>query len=237
MGIGVMPYHVAGAINAVLFSLCLAGVAAQLIRIWRRRNRPSGTSPGSPTAVLSLNFFSTTFLAYFAFFLYGYCIRPFNHYLVWPRLFGCFLILAVIGEIARDRSDRISVAAFLIGLSSLGGGVLFLVLSPPIVLQAAALPQVLSLVVAVLVAQSLVHQILLIRGSGQPGAVSPALHLLTGTKDASTFAFGLAMGPFTGWPLAVMGGSSAVLKVVLLYQFRWASRSPVAALRRGERTV
>jgi hypothetical protein len=95
----------------------------------------------------------------------------------------------------------------------------------------------LSLVAAVFVAQSLVHQILLIRQSGHPGAVSPALHLLTGAKDASTLTFGLAMGPSTGWPLAVLGGSSAVLKAVLLYQFRWASHSPVAAFRRGERAA
>ena len=194
-----MSYHVAGAINAALFVLSLAGVVAQLTRIWRRRDHRADASRGRRTAVLSLNYFSVSFLAYYAFFMYGYCIRPFNHYLVWPRLAGCVLLLVVLGEIVRDRADRISAAAFAIASAFFAGSIVFLALSPPIVLKAQALPQGLSLIAAALIAQSLVHQIFLIRQSGYPGAVSPTLHLFTGTKDASTFAFGLAMGSSTGW--------------------------------------
>jgi hypothetical protein len=232
-----MSYHLAGAINAVLFVLSLAGIAAQLARIRRRRSQRADSSSERPTAVLSLNYFSVSFLAYYAFFLYGFCIRPFNHYLVWPRLAGCLLLLAVLGEIARDRVDRVSVIAFALGLASLASGIAFLAISPPVVLDARAFPQGLSIVAAGFIVQSLVHQIRLIRVSGHPGAVSSTLHLFTGTKDVSTLAFGLAMGPSTGWPLVLMGGSSAALKVLLLYQFRWASRSPIAASRRGERAA
>jgi hypothetical protein len=232
-----MSYHLAGAINAVLFVLSLAGVAAQLARIWQRRSQRADPSLDRPTAVLSLNYFSVSFLAYYAFFLYGYCIRPFNHYLVWPRLAGCLLLIAVLAEIARDRADRVATIAFAVALAFVAAGIAFLAFSPPVVLEARALPQGLSVVAAALIAQSLIHQIRLIRVSGHPGAVSRTLHLFTGTKDASTVAFGFAMGISTGWPLVLMGGSSAALKALLLYQFRWASRSPVAAVRRAERVV
>lgn len=227
-----MPYHVAGTINAVLFVLSLAGIGAQLARIWRRR-QSAAASPDRPTAVLSLNYFSVSFVAYYAFFVYGYCIRPFNHYLVWPRLAGCLMLFAVLWEIARDRADRSSIAAVAIGLAMLSGGIGVLVLSPAGLIEGRAISQALSLIAAVLIAQSLVHQILLIRRSGHTGAVSPVLHVLTGTKDASTVAFGVTMGAAAGWPLVVMGASSAVLKVVLLYQFRRASRRRATLLRRG----
>ena len=171
-------------------------------------------------------------LPYYAFFVYGYCIRPFNHYLVWPRLAGCLLLLGVLAEIARDRTNRVAAIPFVLALAFVAGGMVFLAISPTVVLEAQAFPQSLSVVVAVLIAQSLVHQIRLIRASGHPGAVSPTLHFFTATKDASTVAFGFAMGLSTGWPLVLMGGSSAALKAFLLYQFRWASRSPVAAVRR-----
>ena len=232
-----MSYHLAGTINAILFVLSLVGVVAQLARIWRRSSQRADRSAGRPTAVLSLNYFSVSFLAYYAFFVYGYCIQPFNHYLVWPRLAGCLLLLAVLAEIARDRASRAAAIPFAIALALIVVGVAFLAFSSPIVLDARALPQGLSLVAAGFIAQSLVHQIRLIRASGHPGAVSPMLHLITATKDASTVAFGFAMGLSTGWPLVLMGGSSAALKALLLYQFRWASRSPVAAVRRAERAV
>jgi hypothetical protein len=232
-----MSYHIAGVINALLFLLSLVGVVAQLARISRRRRLRGDHGAGRPTAVLSLNYFSVSFLAYYAFFVYGYCIRPFNHYLVWPRLAGCLLLLAVLAEIARDRASLAATIALALALALIAGGVAFLAFSPPVVLEARALPQGLSLSAVALIAQSLVHQIRLIRASGDPGAVSPTLHLFTAAKDASTAAFGFAMGLATGWPLVLMGGSSAALKALLLYQFRWASRSPVAAVRRAARAV
>ncbi len=81
--------------------------------------------------------------------------------------------------------------------------------------------------------QSLVHQILLIRQSGRTGAISWPLHVLTSVKDVSTVLFGLAMGLLSGWPLILMGGASAAVKVVLLWHFRWAAHSPLAAVPRS----
>ena len=231
-----MPYHIAGTINAVLFVLSLSGLGAQLARIWRRR-RSAVVRSDRPTAVLSLNYFFVSFIAYYAFVVYGYCVRPFNHYLVWPRLAGCVLLLAVLWEIARDRADRNSRGAVAIALAMLTGGMGSLVLSPPILIEGRTISQGLSLIAAVLIVQGLVHQIRMIRKSGHTGEVSPVLHLFTGVKDASTLAFGVTMGLAAGWPLVVMGGSSAALKVLLLYQFRWASRSHAAALRRREHAV
>ncbi len=110
-------YHLSGAINGALFVLALGGLISQLIAIRTRRGEHSEAA-GHATAVLSLNYFSVSFLAYIAFFVYGFSISPFNYYLVWPRLLGCLLVLAVLVEIARDRRESPSTAVAAVASTS-----------------------------------------------------------------------------------------------------------------------
>src|SRR6266446_6087002 len=109
-----MSYHLTGLISAVIFLLTLSGLWSQLQFVWSRR-RLGGQEENrseSPTAVLSLNQFLSSFLAFFSFFLYGMCLQPFNHYLVWPRLAATLLTLAVLYEIMADRKTGLSILVF-----------------------------------------------------------------------------------------------------------------------------
>lgn len=222
-------YHLSGALNAGLFVLALGGLVFQLLEIRARRGGSAAAASGQATAILSLNYFVTSFLAYFAFFVYGFSITPFNDYLVWPRLLGCVLALMVMLEIARDRRTALGAGIAAGAASMLTGGIALLIGGGRFGGLARLGPQFLSVLATVLIAQSLVHQILLVRRAGHSGAVSWSLHLLTLIKDLSTAAFGASMGLLLGWPLIVMGGVSAGLKLVLLWQLR---RSPLpAALR------
>ncbi len=81
--------------------------------------------------------------------------------------------------------------------------------------------------------QGFSHQIVLIRRSGRTGAVSRWMHGLVYLKDLSLLGFGLAMPIANGWPLVMMGGAAVAVKSVLLWHFRWAEHSPLAALRRA----
>lgn len=210
-------YHWSGAVNAVLFVLGLGGFVSQLLTIRARRLEAQ-----RPTAVLSLNYFAVSFLAYFAFFVYGFSITPFNHYLVWPRLLGCGLVWAVLFEIARDRRGPLSLATPVIGALLLASGVGLLVSGASVGALATLGPQLMAIVATVFVSQSMIHQIVLLRRAGHPGAVSWSLHFLTLLKDGSTVAFGVAMGAALGWPLVLMGGTSAGLKLVILWHLRRA---------------
>ena len=220
-------YHLSGAINGVLFVVALGGLAFQLVAIRTRKGEHSEAG-GHATAVLSLNYFSVSFLAYFAFFVYGFSISPFNYYLVWPRLLGCVLVLAVLLEIARDRRETLSTAVAAAASVLLSAGVFVLASGSEVGALARLGPQLLSLLAIALISQSLVHQIVLVRRAGHPGAVSWPLHFLTLIKDLSTVAFGLAMGLRLGWPLLALGGASAGLKLVLLWHIR-RSPSPTGA--------
>ncbi len=213
-----MAYHLGGAVNGALFVLALVGLALQIARIWGRRATWRALPRGEVTALLSLNYFSVSYLAYLSFFVYGFSISPFNHYLVWPRLLGCVLVLVVLFEIARDRSTRISVSAAAVAAVLLIAGLALLASGGSVGAPARVGPQLLALVATALISQSLIHQIVIVRCAGHAGAVAWPLHFLTLMKDLSTVLFGFVMGLETGWPLIVMGGASSALKLVLLWQ-------------------
>ena len=85
-----------GSLNSVFILLSLIGVFSQLQKIWRRKRIDQN---GEATELLSLNQFSVSFLAYYSFFVYGYSIDPFNHYIVWPRLVAALLVTMILYEI------------------------------------------------------------------------------------------------------------------------------------------
>jgi uncharacterized protein with PQ loop repeat len=229
-----MAYHITGLISAVIFLLTVSGLWSQLQSVWQRRHEQRDVA-GFSTAVLSLNQFLSSFLAFFSFFLYGMCLNPFNHYLVWPRLIASVLTLGVLYEIMRDRKRALPTLVFLACTVLLLGAPLFLILNPQLVAVGRRLSQGLILTVTVVLAQGYSHQILLIRQSGQTGAVSLRLHQFFFLKDASTIAFALAMGLAGGWPLLLLSSVSGLTKLAAMWHFRWARLSPVARERRESR--
>src|SRR5947208_748172 len=126
-----MAYHITGLINALIFLLTIGGLWSQLRFIWQRKIAfHAGHSPDRPVAILSLNQFVSSFLAFFSFFLYGACLQRFNHYLVWPRLLASVLTFAVLYEIMRDRRDAPSIASFGFCLAVLVVAPVLLLVSP-----------------------------------------------------------------------------------------------------------
>ncbi len=107
-----MNYHLTGAISTFFFLLTLAGLCAQLRIVWRRKQAWKDDRSGGerPTAILSLNQFAMSFLAFLSYFVYGFCLERFNHYLVWPRLVALILVLIILYEIASDRRGWTAVA-------------------------------------------------------------------------------------------------------------------------------
>lgn len=209
-----LGYHAAGIVNLVFYAIALSGIVHQLRLIWRRRE--AAAPGGSPTAVISLNQLAVSFLGYYAFFVYGYCVRPFNHYLVWPRLAGLLLVLAILRELARDRRDRRSIGVLSVGVALLLPALGVLLARPEVSAAERRLPQLLAVAATVAVVQGFGHQILAVRRARHVGAVSSWMHVATFVKDFSLAALGAAMGATQGWPLLLMGGASIAVKSVLL---------------------
>jgi hypothetical protein len=229
-----MWLEIAGGLNSVLIIASLWGIWSQVKKVWHRKQE--GLGEGRATAILSLNQFSVSYLAYWSFFVYGYSIKPFNHFIVWPRLIAATLVMLLLYEIWRDRRSRAAKTVFvcanvmlLLGLFGLG---LTLFTGQQFVDQGRVISQVLIVSITILLAQAYAHQIRLIIESGSTGAVSIRMSQFIFVMDISSIFLGVMLGLKDGWPLLLLASVSAVTKLVMMYLFYWVRVSVAAGERR-----
>jgi len=225
-------YDFFGTVNTVFIFISLYGVLSQLRKIWDRK---SNMSSKSATELLSINQFTVSYLAYFSFFIYGYSIAPFNHYIVWPRLIATLLVGTILYELWIDRRNRASFYVLAVALVILIIGVIGLFYGDTFVDEGRYVSTIIVLVISFLIAQGYFHQISLIIKSGSTGAVDLKMSQFILMMDISTIAFALSMGIDTGWPLMVLAITSATTKLIIMYLFMWVKVSPEALKRRSER--
>jgi hypothetical protein len=225
-----MLYSIAGTLNSIFILLSLLGIWSQVKKVWERKNDPECREKS--TDLLSLNQFTVSFLAYWSFFVYGYSIRPFNHFIVWPRMIASLLVLILLYEIFIDRKTRSSLISLVVAACMMSAGLLGMGIGKTFVDEGRAVSQSLIVVVTLLLAQGYAHQIRLILISGKTGAVSLRMSQFILSMDVTTIIFALVMGLDTGWPLLLLASVSAATKLVIMWLFTWVNRSPVARQRR-----
>ena len=226
---GTAFYNIAGMVNTAFILLSLVGVGAQLRLVRSRRERADATD--SATAVLSLNQFTVSFLAYLSFFVYGYSVTPFNHFIVWPRLLASVLVMALLVEIWRDRRSWSATISLLTAVLLLICALAGLAWGERHVDEGRVVASVMIVVITALLAQGYAHQILLILRNGHTGAVSLRMSQLILLMDLSTIVFAFAMGLRMGWPLLLLAVVSGSTKLVILYLFRWQQGTSARARR------
>lgn len=225
-------YNTLGSINTIFILISLIGVFSQLRKIWDRKQ--CADTQGNASELLSLNQFSVSFLAYFSFFIYGYSIEPFNHYIVWPRLVASIIVGLILFEIWRDRRNRssitclsIAIVIFILGIFGFSFGISYTD-------ESQLVSSSLIVVVTLLIAQGYYHQILLIIRSGKTAAVDLRMSQFILMMDISTIAFALSMGLQNGWPLLFLAIVSGITKLIIMFLFRWVRLSEIAQQRRNE---
>ena len=212
-------YTFFGGINTLFIFVSLYGILSQLKTIWRRKLVEE--TKRQSTSLLSLNQFTVSFLAYFSFFIYGYSIEPFNHFIVWPRLIAAFLVLTILYELWLDRKNQSTLIVFILAIASLMVGIFGLFYGESFVDEGRYVSTIIILVISVLIAQGYYHQIMLIIKSRGTGAVDLKMSQFILMMDISTIAFALAMGLDNGWPLIVLAVTSAITKLIIMYLFKW----------------
>jgi hypothetical protein len=223
-------YSIAGTLNSIFIFVSLVGIWSQLQKVWDRKQ--DGLLDEGPTDILSLNQFTVSFLAYWSFFVYGYSITPFNHFIVWPRLIASVIALAILYEIFVDRKTRSSFIALTVAVLLFVVGLFGLAFGGTFVDEGRVVSQSLIVVVTILLAQGYAHQIRLILASGKTGAVSLKMSQFILSMDVTTIIFALVMGLDTGWPLLLLASVSASTKLMIMWLFKWEKHSPVAKQRR-----
>lgn len=219
-------YHTTGLLQAAFFMLAVYGLWTQLslLRTRRLQHVRDSAATYSASAVLSLNQMLSGYLAYFLFLAYGCAVEEFNHYLVWTRLCALLLVGLIIFEIWRDRRALSSLVALLIvGVLMLAA--FGLIAAAQIAIAYRGWFQIGIVIISVVSAQGYAHQFLALRRSASIGAVSWKMHFATLLKDLSGLAFGAAMGFKDGWPIALLNGTSAVTKVLILSEMRRIHRA------------
>jgi len=224
-------YNFFGTVNTLFIFISLFGVLSQVSMIWRRKQHVAN---GGETEILSINQFTVSYLAYFCFFIYGYSIEPFNHYIVWPRLLATLLMGEILYEIWLDRKTKSSFYVLLVAMLFLCFGIIGLFWGETFTDEGRYLSTTLILIISLLIAQGYYHQIRLILQSGSTGAIDLKMSQFIFMMDISTSAFALTMSLKTGWPLMVLAITSGITKVVIMYLFRWVKFSPLALTRREE---
>lgn len=231
MKINLDSYNIFGTINTIFIIVSLYGVFSQLRTIWKRKE--SGIESERPTALLSLNQFTVSYLAYLSFFIYGYSIEPFNHYIVWPRLLASVLVAFILFEIWQDRKSKHSKSTFSLACATLLIAIAGLFMGETIIDQGKYISTTIIVLVTILIAQGYYHQIKLIINSGSTGAVDLKMSQFIFMMDISTIAFALSIGLSIGWPLLVLAITSGITKVIIMFLFKWVKISPTAQKRRN----
>ncbi|WP_196140592.1 hypothetical protein [Aliikangiella sp. G2MR2-5] len=218
-------YQFAGVINSLFVILSLYGILLQLKLIWERQS--------NKTELLSLNQFTVSYFAYFSFFVFGYSVEPFNHFMVWPRLIACILVLTILLEIYKDRSSRRSRFVFCVALLSLLLGMSGLLVGTSLKDESNFFSTVLILVVSGLLAQGYIHQIWLVYQSGNTGAIDIRMSQFILAMDFSTIFLAFTMGFENSWPMVVLASISGITKLIIMYLFRWTRLSKRAQNKRN----
>jgi hypothetical protein len=225
-------YNSLGTLNTIFIVISLIGIYSQLQTIINRKKHESTKYKASE--LLSLNQFSVSFLAYFSFFVYGYSIEPFNHFIVWPRLIASLLVATILYEIWRDRQTRIAGICLIAAVVIFITGSIGLFYGDSYTDNAKLASTILIVGVTILIAQGYYHQIYLILRSGKTGAVNLKMSQFILMMDISTIAFALTMSLENGWPLLCLAIVSSITKLVIMYLFYWVKVSDLAEQRRSE---
>ena len=222
-----MWYNFFGAINTLFIFVSLYGVYLQLRKLWLRK----ANGKEKVTDVLSQNQFTMSFLAYFSFFVYGYSIDIFNHYIVWPRLIASVLVMLILVEMWKDRKSTASVTSLVLVSVCFTLGIIGLAFNESFADHSKQVSTILIMIITLLLAQGYTHQIKLIISSGKTGAIDIRMSQFILMMDMSTIAFAMTMGLAQGWPLIVLATVSGTTKLIIMYLFHWARVSPVAKIR------
>lgn len=186
-----------------------------------------------PTDILSLNQLNSIYIACYAFFLYGICVSPMNHYLAWPRFMAMLVLLVLFFQILIDRRDLWSKVIFYMTTGMLFVSLLLFWFRNEAQEYGKYVAQGLVILATIVLAQGYFHQVMLIRRSGRTGAVSIKFHQCVLLTALSTVAFGFAIGFKDGWPLILLATVSTCLKLITLWHFRWVRLSKLAEIRRN----
>ncbi len=214
-----MLYNAVGLLSSVFFIGCLFGLVDQIRRIRRRKASAENQWAGFATQSLSANAFFSSFIAFYAFFLYSMMLDEIEPYMFVTRLFAALITLLVLYELYIDRQALSQRLPFMVGVGCMLLAVVAYIYRQELLVVGRSTSIVLALGATALMLQGGIQQIRKLAKTKQTGALSLPMNVVFMAKDLANVAFGLVLGFEDGWPLLMLGTISAVIKLVIIVQF------------------
>ncbi|WP_027859651.1 hypothetical protein [Marinobacterium jannaschii] len=214
-----MLYNFFGILSSVFFVGCLFGLVDQLRRIRKRKGSELALSSGYATQSLSANAFFSSFIAFYAFFLYSIMLDEIEPYIFITRLFAALMTLLILFELYVDRHQLSQRLPFLVGVGCMVIAVVAFFFREQVLVVGRTTSVVLALGATVVMVQGGIQQIRKIWLEKTTGALSLPMNAVFMCKDLSNVAFGFVLGLTDGWPLIMLGSVSALLKLAIIAQF------------------
>ncbi len=214
-----MLYNAVGILSSIFFIGCLFGLIDQIRRIRQRKITAPSKTGGYATQSISANAFFSSFIAFYAFFLYSIMLDEVEYYMFFTRLFAATLTLLILYEIYLDRNRLTQRAPFIIGILCMlmAGAALLFRDEVQVVGRSTSIALALSATLVML--QGGIQQIRKIYQEQSTGVLSLPMNAVFMAKDLSNVAFGAVLGLSDGWPLLLLGSISALLKLSIIIQF------------------
>lgn len=216
-----MLYQWVGTLSSILYLGCLWGVLQQILVIqYRRRQYALGDEKrGFATRSLSVNGFSSSFLAFYSVYVYSMLMPHIDYFLFATRAIACAVTAWVLFELYRDRTTLAHRLPFWVAVGLMIASVLVLFFRESFMDTGKKLSIGMVMVATVLMFQGGLSQVLSIVRQGCTGALSLKMTGIFFLKDLCNVAFGAVLGLEEGWPIIIMGIVSAAMKLSNLILF------------------
>lgn len=224
-----MLYSAVATISSIIYVGCLWGIAQQILTIKNRRKQYStgGAALGFATQSLSVNGFTSSFIGFYSFYVYAILMSEIDFFILVTRLLACLMTTYVLFEIHRDRVSVSERAPFWAAIFFIMASIFLLIFRDSFLHEGKKYAIALTMFATIVMFQGGLSQILSIVRQGSTGALSAKMTLVFFLKDVTNVLFGAVIGFSEGWPLMLMGGVSASLKMTNLILFTLYPRDKV----------
>ncbi|GGK75466.1 hypothetical protein [Amphritea balenae] len=214
-----MLYNAVGMLSSVFFIGCLFGLIDQIRRIRKRKLSVDSQHEGFATQSISANAFFSSFIAFYAFFLYSFMLDEVEYYILVTRFFAASMTLVILYEIYTDRQAFSQKLPFITGIICMTLAGLAYLYREDVLVLGRSTSIILACGATLVMLQGGIQQIRRIIKERSTGVLSLPMNAIFMAKDLSNVAFGMVLGISDGWPLIMLGSISALLKLSIILQF------------------
>jgi uncharacterized protein with PQ loop repeat len=217
-----MLYNAMGILSSIMFLGCLFGLVKQFRQINQRKLTAKDQSKGLgfATQSLSVNNFFSSFIGFYAFFVYSMMLQEVDYYLFVTRLLAACATMVILYEVFRDRAQLSQKLPFMSAVIAMLVAFVCFEFRESLLIVGRSVASILAVGATFIIFQGGVQQIRKIRKEKTTGALSLSMNVIFMGKDLSNLAFGFVLGFADGWPLILIGSVSSIVKLVTIWQFR-----------------